>query len=197
MRQKAGAASAALDFGALLDRHQASLLGFLRGLVSDPELARDLLQDVYCDAWRATLRGDAPFVAASADTDRRNWLFHTAYCRAISARRHAGALRWESLDAGQAGQAPLRERLEAPSRLEDALSEQDAAQVALASLASEDAACLLLNALYGFAAAEIAAILDITPDAAKKRLSRAKQRLRAAYLAQNPERVRSNPHGHE
>src|SRR5512146_2860239 len=113
MRQKSGVAPAALDFGAILDRHQASLLGFLRGLVSDPELARDLLQDVFCDAWRATLREDAPFVAASADTDRRNWLFHTAYHRAISARRRAGVLRWESLDAGS---VPLRERLEAPSR---------------------------------------------------------------------------------
>lgn len=185
MRQNAGADTASLDFGALLDRHQASLLAFLRGLVTDPELARDLLQDVFCDAWRATLRQDAPFILASADTDRRNWLFHTAYCRAISARRRAGALRWESLDAGA---APLRERLEEPSQMEDLLSEQDAAQTALASLASDDAACILLNALYGFAAAEIAAILDLSPDAAKKRLSRAKQRLRAAYLAQNPER---------
>lgn len=173
-----------LDFGAILDRHQASLLGFLRGLVPDPEQARDLLQDVFCDAWRATLRGDAPFVAASADADRRNWLFHAAYCRAISTRRHAGALRWESLDAGA---VPLRERLESPARLEDRLSEQAAAQVALASLSSDDAACLLLNALYGFAAAEMAAILDISPEAAKKRLSRAKRRLRAAYLEQNPE----------
>lgn len=190
MRQKTGAASTPLDFGALLDTHQLSLLAFLRGLVSDPELARDLLQDVFCDAWRATLRGDAPFVAASAGSDRRNWLFHTAYCRAISARRHTSALRWESLDAGV---VPLRERLEAPSRLEDTLSEQDAAQAALASLSSEDAACLLLNALYGFAAAEIAAILAITPDAAKKRLSRARQRLRAAYLAQNPERQEQHP----
>lgn len=194
MRQKAGAASVSLDFGALLDRHQASLLGFLRGLVSDPEQARDLLQDVFCDAWRVALRGDAPFVASSADADRRNWLFHAAYCRAISARRHANALRWESLDAGA---APLRERLEAPASLEDALSEQDAAQVALASLASDDAACLLLSALYGFAATEIAAILDITPEAAKKRLSRAKRRLRAAYLAQNPESERKEQHTHE
>lgn len=185
MRQNPGATQASLDFGAILDHHQLDLLAFLRGLVSDPELARDLLQDVFCDAWRASLRGDAPFVAASADTDRRNWLFHTAYHRAISARRHAGVVRWESLDAGA---VPLRERLEDPSRVEDWLPEQNAAQAALASLASDDAACLLLNMLYGFAAAEIAAILDLTPDAAKKRLSRAKQRLRAAYLSQNPDR---------
>lgn len=185
MRQNADAAPVSLDFGAILDRHQSSLLAFLRGLVPDAETARDLLQDVFCDAWRATVRGDAPFVAASTDNDRRNWLFHVAYQRAISARRHGGVLRWESLDAGV---EPLRDQLEAPLRLEDQLSEQDAVRVALASLADEDAACLLLNVLQGFVASEIAAILGLTPDAAKKRLSRAKQRLRAAYLAQNPNR---------
>lgn len=185
MRQNADAAPVSLDFGVILDRHQSSLLAFLRGLVPDAETARDLLQDVFCDAWRATMRGDAPFVASSTDNDRRNWLFHVAYQRAISARRHGGVLRWESLDAGV---EPLRDQLEAPLRLEDQLSEQDAVRVALASLADEDAACLLLNVLQGFVASEIAAILGLTPDAAKKRLSRAKQRLRAAYLAQNPNR---------
>jgi RNA polymerase sigma factor (sigma-70 family) len=194
MRQNTDAAPASLDFGTILDRHQSSLLAFLGGLVPDPEQARDLLQDVFCDAWRAALRADAPFVAASAEVDRRNWLFHAAYCRAISARRHAGVLRWESLDAGP---GPLRDQLEAPLRLEERLAEQDAVRVALASLAYDDAACLLLNVLHGFVAAEIAAILDLTPEAAKKRLSRAKQRLRAAYLAQNPERQELPPDVHE
>lgn len=194
MRQNAGAAPVSLDFGTLLDSHQPALLAFLRGLVPDAELARDLLQDVFCDAWRATLRGDAPFVAASADVDRRNWLFHVAYQRAISARRHLGVLRWESLDAGA---APLRDQLEAPLRLEDQFSEQDAVRVALASLGEEDAACLLLNTLYGFAASEMAAILGLTPDAAKKRVSRAKQRLRTAYLAQNPKHQEQTSHEHE
>ncbi|HEX9038191.1 MAG TPA: sigma-70 family RNA polymerase sigma factor [Ktedonobacterales bacterium] len=173
------------DFVALLDHHQQALLAFLRGLVNDLELALDLLQEVFCDAWRARLRGAPPFAGAATSPDQRNWLFHTAYCRAISARRHAGVLRWESLEAGA---EPLRERLEEPWRLEERVSEQDEALAALAALATEDAASLLLNILHGFTAAEIATVLQITPAAAKKRLSRAKQRLRAAYLSQNPDR---------
>lgn len=183
--QETGGAAAAPDFAALLDRHQAALCAFLRGLVRDSELARDLTQDVFCDAWRATLRGDAPFVASAGDTERRNWLFHAAYCRAISARRRGNLLRWESLEAGE---APLRERLEEPWRLEERVSAQDEALAALAALARDDAAVLLLNLLHGFTTQEIASILQMAPIAAKKRLSRAKQRLRAAYLAQNPER---------
>lgn len=194
MRQNVGETPVSLDFSVILDRHQPSLLAFLRGLVPDAELARDLLQDVFCDAWRATMRGDMPFVASSGDIDRRNWLFHVAYQRAISARRHLSVLQWESLDAGS---DQLRDQLEAPMRLEEQLSEQDAVRVALASLADEDAACLLLNTLYGFVASEIAAILGLTPDAAKKRLSRAKQRLRAVYLAQNPQAPGAALHEHE
>jgi DNA-directed RNA polymerase specialized sigma24 family protein len=45
-------------------------------------------------------------------------------------------------------------------------------------------ACLLLNIVQGFTSAEIAQILNFSPEAAKKRLARAKQRLRAAYFAQ-------------
>ena len=54
---------------------------------------------------------------------------------------------------------------------------------ALADLETADAACLLLNVVQGFTAREIAAMLEISPDAAKKRLTRAKQRLRDAYFA--------------
>ena len=180
--QETGETQAALDFAALLDRHQAALHAFLRGLVRDSELARDLTQDVFVDAWRATLRGDAPFVAGASAADRRNWLFHAAYCRAISSRRRSARVRWESLEAGD---EPLRERLEEPWGLEERVSEQDEALTALATLASDDTACLLLNIVHGFTAAEIATILQMTPAAAKKRLARAKQRLRAAYLAEN------------
>jgi DNA-directed RNA polymerase specialized sigma24 family protein len=53
----------------------------------------------------------------------------------------------------------------------------------LDALDPHDVACLLLSVVQGFTAAEVAAILQITPAAAKKRLTRAKQRLRAAYFA--------------
>jgi DNA-directed RNA polymerase specialized sigma24 family protein len=38
--------------------------------------------------------------------------------------------------------------------------------------------------VHGFTCGEIAQIVGIAPEAAKKRLARAKQRLRAAYFAQ-------------
>lgn len=54
---------------------------------------------------------------------------------------------------------------------------------ALARLNAQDRACLLLRVVQGFSAAEVGQIVDATPDAVTKRLSRAKQRLRTLYLA--------------
>lgn len=176
---------------ALIERFSPPLYAFLRGLVADPEHARDLLQDVFCDAWRAILRaappfGPGPVTREDADATQRSWLFHAAYCRAVSARRRARLLHWRSLDADDAAASDPAIPLIAPP-FDDQLAEDHAVRAALANLARDDAACLLLNVVHGFSAAEIARICDLSPDAAKKRLSRAKQRLRAVYLAQNPE----------
>ena len=42
---------------------QSALIGFARGLVGDDELARDIAQDTFVDAWRAANRDSAPFDA--------------------------------------------------------------------------------------------------------------------------------------
>lgn len=197
MRQRTDAQFTQLDFASMLESHHAALLAFLRGLVADPEYARDLVQDVFCDAWRAALRAAPPFLASCEDADRRRWLFHAAYCRAISARRRDRIMRWESLDAVP---AVASGQIGVPGQIEAQVAEQDAVLRALASLSANDAACLLLNVLQGLTAAEIATILECTPDAAKKRLSRAKQRLRAAYRTQNADaeqRQELIPHVHE
>src|SRR5579862_7685503 len=86
------------EFTPLVERYQRDLYAFLYGLVSQPEQARDLLQDTFCDAWRAAKRGAAPLVVGGASDEMRHWLFHAAYCRAISALRRRRLIRWESLD---------------------------------------------------------------------------------------------------
>ena len=62
----------------------------------------------------------------------------------------------------------------------------EALAVALKELSTTDAACLLLIVVHGFTAAEAGRVLDASPQAVAKRLSRAKQRLLALYLAHNP-----------
>lgn len=170
------------QFTALVDRVQHPLHVFLHGLVGDADQAYDLMQDALHDAWRATQRGTAPFLTGCAEDEQRRWLFQVAYHRAISALRRRRRIRWESLDllAG-VGAEPAA----ALPAFEDQIAESEAMHAALARLAPRDAACLLLRVVEGFSAAEAGRIIGATPAVVTKRLSRARQRLRAVYLAQN------------
>jgi RNA polymerase sigma factor (sigma-70 family) len=205
-------------FTTLLNRYQWPLYAFVRGFVGHDEQARDLTQDVFADAWRATLRAASPFAALTQpgaaathtpdgaladgiDDAIRRWLFHAAYCRAISALRRGRLIRWESLEAHDLtdatdprlysivahptspGASPWAEPY--AESFEERVVEGQALATALAALAPADVACLLLSVVQGFTTAEIAQVIETTPDAAKKRLTRAKQRLRDVYTAQN------------
>jgi RNA polymerase sigma-70 factor (ECF subfamily) len=172
---------APLDFTALVNRHQGALFGFLCGLVANPEQARDLTQDTFHDAWRAASRQEPPFTGDSAPEAMRRWLFQAAYHRAISLLRRRRLIRWESLEESHEHDP---ERYAASLPFEENIAEREALQAALATLTPPDVACLLLRVVQGFSAAEAGEIIGAPPDVINKRLSRAKQRLRAAYLAQ-------------
>lgn len=168
-------------FSILVERQTSPLWTFLRQLTRSPEQASDLVQDTFYDAWRAALRGLRPFTAASAADEQQRWLYHTAYCRAVSARRRQRLIRWHSLDADIPTENSL---LTAFSGFEDAFVESEAMHTALEQLSAEDVACLLLMVVHGFTAAETGAVLDASVQAVAKRLSRAKRRLLAVYLAE-------------
>jgi RNA polymerase sigma-70 factor (ECF subfamily) len=172
------------EFTALVDRHQRALHAFLRGWTAHEEHARDLLQETFCAAWRVAQRGAPPFVAGCPDEEARRWLFHTAYCQAVSALRRRKLIQWEPLDElsapWEAGSLPT---------FEESIAEGEALRAALAQLSPDDVACLLLRVAHGFSAAEVGAIMGASAEVINKRLSRAKQRLRAAYLAQDAQPV--------
>jgi RNA polymerase sigma-70 factor, ECF subfamily len=175
------AESAPTLFVELLRETQRPLYGFVRGLVGDDEQARDVVQDVYVDAWRAARRAAPPFGHGGDAPALRRWLFFVAYRTAASVVRHRRIIAWESLDTRDPSET---DRFYEPTAFEDQVAEGDALQTILNSMSPQDVACLLLNIVQGFTSAEIAQIVDIAPEAAKKRLARAKQRLRAAYFAQ-------------
>lgn len=170
------------SFADALSRLQDGLIGFVCSLVGDAEQARDVVQDAFVDAWRANQRGAAPFVEGADENELRRWLFQVAYHRAISVLRHRRVIAWESLDLLQPHEP---DRFYEPAPFEDLVAEGEVLRTALSSLGPKDIACLLLNVVQGFTAHEIAQMIDIEPEAAKKRLSRAKQRLRNAYFAQH------------
>ncbi len=167
-------------FSALVERFQQPLYAFLRGFVENGEQARDLTQDTFAAAWRATQASVAPFIADIPEDEQRRWLYSTAYRRAVDLLRRKRLVRWEALDPiveTETGDLPP---------FEDQVIEGETLRAALAELSSQDAACLLLRIVHGFSAAEVGDIMGVSAAVITKRLSRARQRLRAAYLGQNP-----------
>ena len=167
------------QFTDLLDRCQWPLYTFLRGMVGDDEQARDLMQDTFYDAWCTAQQGIPPFHNASQEeAGCRRWLFHVAYHRACSALRRRRIISWLPLENSN------RDAVEDGS-FESQIAESQAVRAALASLSPADASCLLLIAVHEFTAGEVGQIVGASPQAVAKRFSRAKRRLRDAYLAQN------------
>ena len=172
------------EFSQILKEHEHALHILAFRVTKCEQTSKDIVQDVFCDAWRVSQRAVAPCDGhEGAEEGIRRWLFNAAYWRAISALRRRRLIRWESLDAitEQHGEIPL---LMYP--FEDAVLEGAVLRDVFATLAPEAVALLLLNIVHGFTTAEIAEITGISTEAAKKRLTRAKQRLRAGYLARNP-----------
>ena len=191
------ASLSAAAFAELLQATQTSVHAFVRHLVGSSDDAHDVVQDVYVQAWRAAQRGTPPFVGDASTSGvldpaaLRRWLFHAAYHQAITLLRHRRLIPWESLDGEDeelVAVAAIGHQATEP--FEDRIVEAAVLQAALARLKPSDAAALLLDIVQGFSTAEIAQILGIAPDAARKRLSRAMERLRVAYFEQEAEPAR-------
>ena len=171
-------ALAATAFATIVTHVQAPLVGLVRGLLDDGEEPRDVVQEVFVDAWRAVGSGANSFVEGDEEASARRWLFHVAYRRAVSVVRHRRVIAWESLDTANPSEPMQRTT---PVSFDDQIAEGDALRAALSTLEPEDAACVLLVAVHDFKPAEIEQMLGITSDATRKRLSRAMQRLLVAY----------------
>ncbi len=176
-------------FSRLAHRYTQPLHVFLCGFVHDPELARDLLQDVFCAAWDTAQQGVPPFNGGDEIAMRR-WLYRVAYRRAIDTYRHKQVIRWESLDELHADELL---DLIASTPFEEVVVESEAMGRALAVLHVEDVASLLLTVVQSFTIQEAATIVGCSPAAMGKRIGRAKQRLLSVYLAQNPASLAVSP----
>lgn len=142
------------------------LHGFLLRLTRDPALARDLAQETW-------LRLAANARRLAPGSDPAAWLFTVARNLYLSRRR------WALLDHARRLELFFGQReRSAPSPLEQACT--DELQRALGALALSEREVILLLCVEGFGAHEVAAMLELSPAAVRKRLSRARARVLAA-----------------
>lgn len=176
-------------FEPLLQSYHRRLVAFVHALLGDSQQALDVVQEVFVAAWRAAQQATPPFGTALDEAGAHRWLFRVAYRRAISARRHTSVIRWESLDELDE-HVPRAADEQAGVSFEERIAEGDALSAALARLSALDAACVLLHVVHGLSIAEVAQIIEASPEAAKKRVWRATERLRTAYFAPEPRLAR-------
>lgn len=152
-------------FELMVARYQAPLFRYLRGLVGDPEQARDLLQETFLRAFRSLDGLAEPGLL-------RGWLYRIAHNQAYSALRRRRLISWLSLSAGHRAELPAPDR----SAIENARVEE-----ALARVPVSQRAPLLLHLVAGFSYAEVAALLQVSEGTVRMRISRGRAAFRAAY----------------
>lgn len=160
-------------FEGLVERYHAPLLRHLTRQTGDPELAADITQDTFVDAFRHLdrLTDDRPFAA---------WLYTIARKRMLGELRRERLRRTFSLEwlsAGAGALLPALHRPDASART----GERDEIQRALDGLSPTLREALLLHSLWGFRSEEIATMLGISPAAARQRIARAKEGFRQRY----------------
>lgn len=164
--------SAALD--ALLELHQAQIYRFGLKMCRDPEDARDVMQETMI----AMARGVRDFRGASSLS---TWLYQIARSFCIKKRRKSkfaptveSSQLCDDIDAKASLEPqPGPEELLASKRIDDAL------QRAIRELDPKYREVLLLRDVEGLTAPEVAEVLQLSPEAVKSRLHRARLGVRA------------------
>jgi RNA polymerase sigma-70 factor (ECF subfamily) len=151
-------------FAALVERHDRGLRALAYRLLGDRDRMDDALQEAYLRAYRALprFRGDAAF---------RTWLYRIAYNVCVEElareRRRLGAV-------------PLEDVGDVPALVDvaDGVTQRARLAAALAALAPEDRAAVLLVDAQGFDYRSAGAVLGVPEGTVASRLNRARAALR-------------------
>lgn len=151
----------------LFEQYHIPVFAYLYRLVGDREWAHDLSQETFLRLFRARHR--LPQVE-----NQRAWVYRIATNVAFNAlkrQRRFTWLPWRKADASH---------LTGPDPTEQT-DRRLAVEQALAELPPHYRSPLLLHSHYGFSVREVAEALDISQEAVKTRLYRAREMFRRAY----------------
>jgi len=169
----------AVAFEELMLRYQNRLVTVLEHLVGRRDLAEDLAQEVFLRVYRARKR----YVPGSKFS---TWLFTIANNVASNALRGLARRKEVNLVTSESGSLegkPLEQMIQAasgqlPTRMLEGAEMREVVQLAMECLNERQRMAVLLNKFEHLSYAEIAEIMDLTPQAVKSLLSRARLNLR-------------------
>jgi len=168
----AGAYSAgrtsATEFEAFFLRYDRQITGYLWRMTGDDQIASELAQETFLRAWQH-------FDAISRYDQPLSWLFRVATNLARQHhRRMASPMRTTTTldeDTDPASSDPTIR-----------FAEQDLVRQTLLQLPIHHRAALILREVYGLSCAEVGSLLNISRDAVKMALWRAREQFRTRYL---------------
>jgi RNA polymerase sigma-70 factor (ECF subfamily) len=166
-------------FGELVEQYQDRLIGIYSHLLQDAQSAEDLAQDVFLRVYRARERYEPTAKFAT-------WLFRIANNLAINRRRKLSRQKEVQLKVTESG--PLGPRPEEvlateksalmPTRRVDKQEMREIVREAMETLNERQRMALLLNKFEHMSYADIAESMDLTVQAVKSLLTRARENLR-------------------
>ena len=175
-------------FARLVDAYRTLVCSITLAIVRDVQASEDLAQEVFVAAWRGLGRLRAP-------ESFLPWLRQLARNRAHDhLRRH---LRWRRRHAGSEAEAAEREPDPGPLPPEHLVAEEErqALTEAIESLPDETREVVTLFYREGSSVRQVADLLDLSEDAVKKRLERARTAVREAVQSRFAEVVRRTAPG--
>jgi RNA polymerase sigma-70 factor (ECF subfamily) len=150
------------QFEQFFRRYEPGLTGYLWRMTSDVEAARDLCQETFVRAWER-------YVEVQRYAHPAQWLYRVATNLALNLRRRPPALALDDYDP--AGSDPNGH-----------FGERELVRQILAELPTKQRALLILRELQQFTYAELGEMFEMSPDAVKMALSRAREQFRQRYL---------------
>ena len=171
-----------LAFEELMTRNQTRVRAFLLRLVGNAPLAEDLAQEVFMRVYkhRATYRREAKF---------STWLYRVAHnvaCNALRSKSRRpetlfGAAARDGDDQSSGFESSVTERTSAsPTRQIARLETQQIVRAAVDSLSPRQREAVMLARFQGLSYQEIADVMEMTPQAVKSLLCRARINLKEA-----------------
>ena len=155
-------------FAEIVRQFQTAIVRYLYRLTGDEELARDLAQDTFVQAYEslARMRPDLSFKA---------WLYRIATNNALQHHRRKALVSFIALDEGQ--------RRNTGGDIADKVTERAAVHEALLKVPQKLRVCMVLHIIDGFKHREIAEMLGISEDAVRMRVARGSEEFRKLYSA--------------
>ena len=157
-------------FGRLVDETKSAVTAIALAIIGDYPASQDIAQDVFLAAWRnlGKLRSPASFLPWLRQTTRnraRTWVRDQG-------RRRLAATRVDDLLPEVVDGGPD------PAELLNARDERRLVVEALADLPGDAREVVILYYREGESVAQVADLLDLTPEAVRQRLSRGRRRMR-------------------